>query len=143
MGGDLNFKKDWHTQKISNIRKVWEAEQKVEEEKKRGEQLLQEIKRDRERMDLEKMQEAAGLIPYVHPMRLTVVVTLYRKRSERLDWMYAGPNSATAIAEEREAYLLGKKRIDVDTLPGQQNQEMERALEVDSMDMCSSAHLFR
>lgn len=35
MGGDLNFKKDWHTQKLSNIKIVWEREQKVEEEEKR------------------------------------------------------------------------------------------------------------
>jgi hypothetical protein len=26
--------------------------------------------------------------------------------------MYSGPGGAAAVAEEREAYLLGKKRID-------------------------------
>lgn len=61
-GGDLNLKKSWHTQKISNIEKVWKLEQKVIEEQKRNEQRQKELKEERERAELMRLQEEAGLI---------------------------------------------------------------------------------
>ncbi len=64
-GGDLNLKKSWHTQTFRNIEAVWKAEQKVEEQKKRNDQRMKELKEERARVELIKMQEDAGLIPYV------------------------------------------------------------------------------
>jgi hypothetical protein len=61
-GGDLNLKKTWHTQTLKNIEAVWQAEQKVENERKRMEQLQKELKEERARMEYIKMQEDAGLI---------------------------------------------------------------------------------
>jgi hypothetical protein len=95
-GGDLNLKKDWHTQTIKNMEKVWLAEQKAEAEVKRIELLMKERRKEKERAEFLKMQEDAGLI---------------KKRAERLEWMYAGPSSNTAEIDEKEEYLLGKKKV--------------------------------
>ncbi|TPX46133.1 hypothetical protein SeMB42_g00756 [Synchytrium endobioticum] len=97
-GGDLNLKKSWHPATLRNIEKVWKLERKAEDEKKKLDQLRKEKEEERQLAELQALQEAAGL----------------RKRSERLDWMYAaGPSgSASLVAEEKEAYLLGKKRVD-------------------------------
>jgi len=94
-GGDLNLKKSWHTQTIKNIEKVWKKERENEEEKKKMEQLRRELAEERQLAELQKMQEQAGLI---------------KKKSDRLDWMYAG--SSHSNAELQEEYLLGKKRVD-------------------------------
>jgi hypothetical protein len=96
-GGDLNLKKSWHTQTFRNIELVWKAEQKVEEQNKRNEARMKELREEKARTEMIKMQEEAGLIP---------------KRGDRLDWMYAGTASSSAVAEERESYLLGKRRVD-------------------------------
>jgi hypothetical protein len=96
-GGDLNLKKKWHTQTMKNLEKVWLAEQKVEEENKRIEELLKERATERERTELRQLQERAGLIT---------------PAAERLDWMYSGPSSKAIVDEEQEAYLLGRIRVD-------------------------------
>ena len=118
------MKKDWHTQTIRNIRKVWEAEQAVEEERKKTEIRMKELKAERDRMAMIKMQEDAGLIP---------------KRGERVEWMYAGPNTATAVEEEREAYLLGRKRVDVGKLVDEKDDEPLSLLQEASSSAASAA----
>lgn len=96
-GGDLNMKKSWHPSTKRNMERVWLAEQAAGEEEKRLEQLRNEIREEKDRDQWLRIQEEAGLI---------------KKREARLDWMYQGPDDAKTIAEEREAFLLGRKRID-------------------------------
>lgn len=38
-GGDLNMKKSWHVNTLSNIERVWKAEQKDAAEKRKIEEL--------------------------------------------------------------------------------------------------------
>ncbi|KAJ3156661.1 RNA-splicing factor [Geranomyces michiganensis] len=98
-GGDLNLKKSWHPGTLRNQEKVWKRERDADEEKKKLDQLLKEKMEERQLMELQALNEATGKA---------------KKRSERLDWMYsAGPGGSKAIVdEEREAYLLGKRRVD-------------------------------
>ncbi|TPX32502.1 hypothetical protein SmJEL517_g04401 [Synchytrium microbalum] len=109
-GGDLNLKKSWHPATLRNIEKVWKLERKADDEKKKLDQLRKEKEEERQLAELQELQEAAGL----------------RKRSERLDWMYAaGPSgNASLVAEEKEAYLLGKKRVDKFSDAAVQSQQL-------------------
>jgi hypothetical protein len=101
-GGDLNLKKAWHTQKMVNIEKVWLAEQKRLKEEQTIEQLKKERKEDRERQELLKLQEQAGLI---------------KPRLDRVEWLYNNQGiKEENDSKEREDYLLGRKRIDEKTL---------------------------
>ncbi|KAJ3298746.1 RNA-splicing factor [Borealophlyctis nickersoniae] len=99
-GGDLNLKKSWHTGTLRNQEKVWKKEQEAEEERKKVEQLLKEKNEERQMLELQALNEATGKNK--------------RRGPERLDWMYsAGPSGNQAVLDEdREAYLLGKKRVD-------------------------------
>jgi len=99
-GGDLNLKKSWHPATIHNQEKVWLAERRAEEEKKKMEQLLKEKKEEQEMQELLALQAAAG-------------TGKKRKIDRGLDWMYtAGTNNQNELNEDREAYLLGTKKID-------------------------------
>jgi hypothetical protein len=101
MGGDLNLKKSWHPHLMSNQKRVWAEETKALEERKKIEQVLKERAEERQVLELEQLQEAAG----------------GKKRVDRVDWMYNGPGSGGpgaggAVSEEMEGYLLGKRRLD-------------------------------
>lgn len=100
MGGDLNLKKSWHPNLMSNQTRVWQAEKQALEERKKTEQLVKERAEERQIQELERMQEAAG----------------GKKRVDRVDWMYNGPGSSGpgggGVTEEMEGYLLGKRRLD-------------------------------
>jgi hypothetical protein len=97
MGGDLNLKKSWHPHLRKNQEKVWKEEKSALEERKQIEKLRKEREEERQIEELQKLQEASG----------GKVVT------RRVDWMYAGPSGdGAAVTEEREGYLLGKRRID-------------------------------
>lgn len=99
-GGDLNLKKSWHPQTMANLEQVWLAEQRMEEEERRLDQLKQEIREEREKDEWLKIQEEAGLI---------------KKRTQRLDWMYQGPSNEQQIMGEREAFLLGRKPVEFES----------------------------
>jgi hypothetical protein len=97
MGGDLNLKKSWHPHLRKNQEKVWKEENAALEERKLIEKLRKEREEERQIEELQKLQEVNG----------GKVVT------RRVDWMYAGPSGdGAAVTEEREGYLLGKRRID-------------------------------
>ena len=111
MGGDLNLKKSWHPQLLTNQKKVWEEEKKALEERKRIEQMMKERQEERAIQELQQLQEAAG----------------GRKRMARVDWMYSGPASGQAgTTEEMEGYLLGKRRID-GLVKGTDHQKLEKS----------------
>lgn len=97
MGGDLNLKKSWHTGLLSNQSRVWEAEQRALAERKKIEQFRREREEERQIEEIAKLAEAHGST----------------KRRQRVEWMYSGPTAGgSGTVEEREAYLLGKRRVD-------------------------------
>ncbi|RKP40036.1 hypothetical protein BJ085DRAFT_13346 [Dimargaris cristalligena] len=101
-GGDLNMKKSWHPLTFRNQEKLWKAEQRAEEEKAKTEQLRKERAEERALEELQQLQENAG----------------HKTKSERLDWMYTGGGTGMGAQgevendEEREDYLLGRRRVD-------------------------------
>ena len=97
MGGDLNLKKSFHPGLMRNQRRVYDEEQRALDERKRTQQRINELKEERAKEDVQRQLEAAG----------------GQKRVDRVDWMYQGPTDGqSGTTEEREAYLLGKRRID-------------------------------
>lgn len=67
------------------------------EEKKKLEQLRKELEEERQLQELQRLQEEQT----------------GKKRSERLEWMYATPATGSSTsANDLEDYLLGKKRVD-------------------------------
>ncbi|KUI73374.1 Pre-mRNA-splicing factor CWC25 [Cytospora mali] len=95
-GNDLNLKKSWHPQLMTNQRRVYDAEQAALQERKLTEARLEEIRRERQIEETQKQLEAAG----------------GQKRVDRVDWMYQGPNDGGRDEFSSEAFLLGKRRID-------------------------------
>ncbi|XP_036176522.1 pre-mRNA-splicing factor CWC25 homolog [Myotis myotis] len=90
MGGrDLNLKKSWHPQTLRNVEKVWKAEQKHEAERKKIEELQQELQEERAREEMQRYAEDVGAV---------------KKKEEKLDWMYQGPGGMV----NRDEYLLGR-----------------------------------
>ncbi|KAF2260848.1 hypothetical protein CC78DRAFT_619931 [Lojkania enalia] len=97
MGGDLNLKKSWHPGLSKNQERVWKSEKAALEERKQIEKLRKEREEERQIEELQKLAEASG----------------GKVAQKRVDWMYAGPSGdGQGVTEEREAYLLGKRRID-------------------------------
>lgn len=127
MGGDLNLKKSWHPQLLTNQKKVWEEEKRALEERKRIDQMMKERQEERQIQELQQLQEAAG----------------GKKRMSRVDWMYSGPASGQAgTTEEMEGYLLGKRRID-GLLKGTDNQKLEKSSNEESFMAVQHANTAR
>lgn len=95
-GNDLNLKKSWHPQLMTNQRRVYDAEQAALQERKITEARIEEIRRERQIEETQKQLEASG----------------GPKRVDRVDWMYQGPNDGGRDEYSSEAFLLGKRRID-------------------------------
>ncbi|KAF1796186.1 hypothetical protein FB192DRAFT_1293179 [Mucor lusitanicus] len=106
---DLNLKKSWHPSTFKNQERVWKEEQKRKEEDKRIAEMKKELAEERQLQDLQRMQEDAGT----------------KKRSNKLDWMYASPNANLNGSAENnmEEFLLGKKNVD-ELLRAKQRQEI-------------------
>jgi Pre-mRNA splicing factor/N-terminal domain of CBF1 interacting co-repressor CIR len=127
MGGDLNLKKSWHPQLLTNQKKVWEEEKRALEERKRIDQMMKERQEERQIQELQQLQEAAG----------------GKKRMSRVDWMYSGPASGQAgTTEEMEGYLLGKRRID-GLVKGTENQKLEKSANEESFMAVRNANTAR
>ncbi len=96
-GGDLNLKKTWHPGTFKNQEKIWKLEQKVIDEKKKLEQLKKELQEERDREELDRLRTGKR-----------------KKDNERLEWMYSQGITTTSetIAQEKEDFLLGRKRIE-------------------------------
>lgn len=95
--GDLNLKKAWHPGTFKNQEEVWKREQLRDQEAQKLEQLKKELQEERDREELARLYDQGK----------------NRKKKERLEWMYAaGPTqSQDFIDQEKEDYLLGKKKI--------------------------------
>ncbi|KIO08640.1 hypothetical protein M404DRAFT_134179 [Pisolithus tinctorius Marx 270] len=110
-GGDLNMKKSWHPLLLKNQERVWLEEKKALEEKKKLDQLRKEKEEERQLQELQRLQEEQT----------------GKKRTEKLEWMYATPATGTsANANDLEDYLLGKKRVDK-LLIGDENAKLGAA----------------
>lgn len=90
------MKKSWHPGLIKNRAQVWEDQHAALQERKRIEALRKEIEEERAANDLQRLNEANG----------------GAKRQERVEFLYSGPGTGAAMMEDRDAYLLGRKRID-------------------------------
>ncbi|EOD22508.1 hypothetical protein EMIHUDRAFT_240288 [Emiliania huxleyi CCMP1516] len=80
-------KKSWHVANVSNVEKVWLAEQKLEQEKKKLEEYTHTLKEERQKEELLRLQQEQGLVA---------------PRKERVDFLYEQQETAAS------AYLLGK-----------------------------------
>ncbi|POS77605.1 hypothetical protein DHEL01_v203997 [Diaporthe helianthi] len=108
-GNDLNLKKSWHPQLMSNQRRVYDAEQAALQERKLTEARLEEIRRERQIEETQKQLEASG----------------GQKKVDRVEWMYQGPNDGGRDEYSSEAFLLGKRRID-SVLRGDDMKKVEK-----------------
>ncbi|KAH9065777.1 Pre-mRNA splicing factor-domain-containing protein [Lactarius vividus] len=110
-GGDLNMKKSWHPLLMKNQERVWLEEKKALEEKKKLEQLRKEKEEERQLQELQRLQEEQT----------------GKKRTEKLEWMYATPATGSSQnPNDLEDYLLGKKRVDK-ILIGTENEKIGAA----------------
>lgn len=126
-GGDLNLKKSFHPALRRNQAVVYDEEQKALAERKRTQQRVNEIKEERAKEELQRQLEAAG----------------GKKRVDRVDWMYQGPNDGqTGTTEETEAYLLGKRRID-NLIKGNEHKNLEKQAGVESFMALQNANSAR
>ncbi|PBP25967.1 pre-mRNA-splicing factor Cwc25 [Diplocarpon rosae] len=127
MGGDLNLKKSWHPNLMSNQKRVWEEENKALEERKKTDLRIKELKEEQKKEEIQRELEAAGS----------------RKRVDRVDWMYQGPSSGQAgTTEEMEGYLLGKRRIDP-LIKGTEHKKLEKQAAEDSFMALQHANTLR
>lgn len=115
MGGDLNLKKSWHPLLLKNQRRVYDEEHKALEERKQIDKLLKERAEERQLEELQRLQEEAG----------------GPQRQKRVEWMYSGAGSGDGQrpADEMEAFLLGKRRVDV-LLKEKESKQMQKSQEV-------------
>ncbi|CAG7561170.1 unnamed protein product [Fusarium equiseti] len=126
-GGDLNLKKSFHPSLQRNQRAVWEEEQKALAERKKTQQRINELREERAQEEVQRQLEAAG----------------GRKRVDRVEWMYQGPNDGqTGTAEETEAYLLGKRRIDT-LIKGTEHKKLEKDAGAESFMALQNANTAR
>ncbi|PKS09604.1 hypothetical protein jhhlp_004222 [Lomentospora prolificans] len=124
MGGDLNLKKSFHPGLLRNQKRVYEEEQRALDERKRTQQRINELKEERAKEEVQRQLEAAG----------------GQKRVDRVDWMYQGPTDGQmGTTEEREAYLLGKRRID-NLIKGTDHQKLEKNAGQESFMAMQSAN---
>lgn len=91
------MKKSWHPLLLKNQERVWLEEKKALEEKKKLDQLRKEKEEERQLQELQRLQEEQT----------------GKKRTEKLEWMYATPATGNSQnPNDLEDYLLGKKRVD-------------------------------
>jgi hypothetical protein len=90
------YKRQYKNQEI-----VWLREQEVLEEEKKVALLKKELAEERSREELDILRGNRS------------------KRKKKMEWMYSNAtttNSIATIDQEKEDYLLGKKRIDPNAL---------------------------
>lgn len=121
------MKKSFHPSLLKNQAKVWEEEKKALEERKKTQQRINELKEERAREELQKKLEAAG----------------HTKKVDRVEFLYSGPTDGqTGTTEERESYLLGKRRID-NLLKGTEHKKLEKQAGQESFMALQTANTAR
>jgi hypothetical protein len=121
------LKKSWHPVLMSNQKRVWQEENKALEERKKTDQRIKELKEERAKEEIQAKLEAAGST----------------KRVDRVDWMYQGPSSGqVGTTDEREGYLLGKRRIDT-LIKGTDHKKLEKQASQESFMALQNANTLR
>jgi hypothetical protein len=88
-------KKSWHTTNLSNVERVWIAERKANDEKKKLDEITKQIKEEQQIQELRQLQVASGAVA--------------KSVDTSLDWMYEGPAASSANGKQSsEEFLLGK-----------------------------------
>ncbi|CAI4051189.1 hypothetical protein SUVZ_14G0890 [Saccharomyces uvarum] len=97
--GDLNLLKSWNPKLMKNRKKVWETEQDLVNEQQKLNTRLKEIEKERE------LNELVHASNKDQPDALKNDLTL---KKSGLEWMYQDAK----LNDEKEDYLLGKKKLD-------------------------------
>ncbi|CAI4049456.1 hypothetical protein SKDZ_14G0840 [Saccharomyces kudriavzevii ZP591] len=97
--GDLNLLKSWNPKLMKNRKKVWETEQDLVNEQQKLNTRLKEIEKERE------LNELLDESNKNHPGGLKSDLRL---KKSGLEWMYQDAK----LSDEKEDYLLGKKKLD-------------------------------
>lgn len=103
MRRDLNLKKSWHPATVRRQANVHAAQSAALRERRKIEELTKQREKEGSMQELKDLQQQSGsgtkpTVDYHH----------------QLEWMYQKPASSTNTSlpdESREAYLLGKRRI--------------------------------
>merc|ERR1739841_64661 len=94
-------KKSWHTGGHRNRESVWKREREHAEEQAKVKELQRQIEEEREQLELERLAEDGRALRHEQK----------KKKSERLDFMYNTPLASKALDDDRDAFLLGKKKV--------------------------------
>uniref|UniRef100_A0A7S2ZNW7 CBF1-interacting co-repressor CIR N-terminal domain-containing protein n=1 Tax=Rhodosorus marinus TaxID=101924 RepID=A0A7S2ZNW7_9RHOD len=90
--------KSWSVAKLNNKEKVWIAEQKAAEEKKKVEELKKKLLEERQLEELKRLEVESGKLD---PSAL--------KKDEKIDWMYEFGKRGKEDEKTQEEYLTGQK----------------------------------
>lgn len=106
MPGDLNLKKSWHPGLIKNQKKLWEQEQEALNEHLKIKAKNEELKKEKEKQELIKLQ-------YGDSGNMPVEV---KRELNNLNWMYDNSknkdNSNNEFNDMDEEFLLGKRKVE-------------------------------
>ncbi|EJS42072.1 cwc25p [Saccharomyces arboricola H-6] len=97
--GDLNLLKSWNPKLMKNRKKVWETEQDLVNEQQKLNTRLKEIEKERELNELLKESDKSQTNSVKNDLKL---------KKSGLEWMYRDAK----LNDEKEDYLLGKKKLD-------------------------------
>lgn len=76
------------------MEKVWVAEQKDDDERKRVAEFQKQLIEERQLLELRQLQASQGHVA--------------KQTDNSLDWMYEGPGGGSQVQKDSEEYLLGK-----------------------------------
>lgn len=100
--GDLNLLKSWNPKLMKNRKKVWETEQELLKEEQKFKERQKELEKESEENDLINVNQG--------------------KKKSGLEWMYDDKYNKE---EENQDYLLGKKKLDVNLIKKQSEEELK------------------
>lgn len=107
--GDLNLLKSWNPKLLKNRKKVWEREQELQKEEENFVQRQKELKKEKELNDLINSSRDPQ-------------VKQNLKSQNGLEWMY---NDKDNLPEEKEDYLLGKRKLDTSIIKVKPNDNIK------------------
>mmetsp|Transcript_4960 Transcript_4960/g.5483 ORF Transcript_4960/g.5483 Transcript_4960/m.5483 type:complete len:252 (-) Transcript_4960:558-1313(-) len=106
MPGDLNLKKSWHPGLMKNQKKLWEQEQEALSEHLKIKAKNEELKREKEKQELIKLQ-------YGDAKDIPIEV---KRELNNLNWMYndskPSSKSDSEFNDMDDEFLLGKRKVE-------------------------------
>ncbi|CCD25714.1 U2-type spliceosomal complex subunit CWC25 NDAI_0F03960 [Naumovozyma dairenensis CBS 421] len=116
--GDLNLLKSWNPKLMKNRKKVWETEQEILKEEQKLLERKKEIEKERQ---FNELLNAERDIDGVDSSSSSS--TIKNKASTGLEWMYENN-----VPDEKEDYLLGKKKLDTSVIKRQESNTEENKM---------------